>query len=44
VLGVEVDKRMAEFARREGFDVEVAAFEDWDAAGRTFDAIIAGMT
>jgi SAM-dependent methyltransferase len=44
VLGVEVDARMAEFAREHGFDVEVATFEDWDPAGRTFDAIIAGMT
>jgi SAM-dependent methyltransferase len=44
VLGVEVDARMAEFARRDGFDVEVAKFEHWDPAGRTFDAIIAGMT
>jgi SAM-dependent methyltransferase len=44
VLGVEVDARMAEFARKHGFDVEVAKFEDWDPAGRTFDAIIAGMT
>src|ERR1700689_4372459 len=44
VLGVEVDARMAGFARRDGFDVEVAKFEDWDAAGRTFDTIIAGMT
>jgi SAM-dependent methyltransferase len=44
VLGVEVDVRMAEFARAHGFDVEVARFEDWNPAGRTFDAIIAGMT
>ena len=44
VLGVEADARMADFARRVGFDVEVAKFEDWDPVGRTFDAIIAGMT
>lgn len=44
VLGVEVDARMAEFAREHGFDVEVAKFENWDPAGRTFDLIIAGMT
>ncbi len=44
VSGVEADARMAEFARQHGFDVEVAKFEDWDPAGRTFDAIIAGMT
>ncbi|MGH2874149.1 MAG: class I SAM-dependent methyltransferase [Solirubrobacteraceae bacterium] len=44
VLGVEVDPRMAEFARTHGLDVEVAKFEDWDPAGRTFDTIIAGMT
>lgn len=44
VLGVEVDARMAAFARSRGFDVEVAPFEGWDAAGRTFDAVIAGQT
>jgi SAM-dependent methyltransferase len=43
VLGVEVDQRMAQFARRQGFDVEVAPFEAWDPAGRTFDAVIAGQ-
>jgi SAM-dependent methyltransferase len=42
VLGVEPDARMAEFARRTGVAVEVAAFEAWDAAGREFDAVIAG--
>ncbi len=44
VLGVEVDARMAEFARRGGLDVDLAAFEDWDAAGRTFDAVVSGQT
>jgi SAM-dependent methyltransferase len=43
VLGVEPDARMAGFARRGGVEVEVAAFESWDPAGRTFDAVIAGM-
>ncbi len=44
VLGVEVDARMAEFARGQGFNVEVAKFEDWDPAGRSFDMVIAGQT
>ncbi|MBM2617854.1 class I SAM-dependent methyltransferase [Actinoplanes sp. LDG1-06] len=44
VLGVEPDPRMAAFARAEGFEVEVAKFEDWDPAGRTFDAVVAGQT
>jgi len=44
VLGVEADPRMAEIARRRGFTVEVARFEDWDPAGRRFDAVIAGQT
>jgi SAM-dependent methyltransferase len=44
VLGVEVDARMAAFAREQGFDVEVGAFERWDPTGRTFDAIVAGQT
>ncbi|MFC7546656.1 class I SAM-dependent methyltransferase [Plantactinospora sp. GCM10030261] len=41
VLGIEPDTRMAEFARRDGLDVEVTTFETWNAAGRTFDAVIA---
>ncbi|WP_433299285.1 class I SAM-dependent methyltransferase [Pseudonocardia sp. CA-142604] len=44
VLGVDVDARMAEFARRRGLDVEVAAFEAWDPAGREFDAVVSGQT
>jgi SAM-dependent methyltransferase len=44
VFGVEVDPRMAEFARRGGIDVEVSKFEDWDPAGRRFDVVIAGQT
>ncbi|MEW1657644.1 class I SAM-dependent methyltransferase [Streptomyces sp. NPDC093707] len=42
VLGVEPDARMAEIARRDGGAVEVATFEDWDPAGREFDAVVAG--
>ncbi|WP_086820386.1 bifunctional 2-polyprenyl-6-hydroxyphenol methylase/3-demethylubiquinol 3-O-methyltransferase UbiG [Allokutzneria sp. NRRL B-24872] len=44
VLGVEVDPRMADVARRRGLDVEVSAFEDWDPAGRRFDTVVAGQT
>ncbi|MEV2220137.1 class I SAM-dependent methyltransferase [Nocardia vinacea] len=44
VLGVEVDARMGEWARKHGFEVEVSAFEAWDPAGRIFDAVIAGQT
>ncbi len=44
VVGVDVDARMASFARRRGFDVEVSKIEDWDPAGRTFDLVIAGQT
>lgn len=43
VLGVDVDERMAALARRRGLDVEVATFEGWDPAGRTFDVVIAGQ-
>lgn len=39
VLGVEVDKRMAEVARGHGLDVEVGTFEAWEPAGRSFDLI-----
>ncbi|MCG5220859.1 class I SAM-dependent methyltransferase [Streptosporangium sp. KLBMP 9127] len=44
VLGVDVDARMAEFARRSGIEVEVAAFEAWDPGGRAFDAVVSGQT
>lgn len=44
VLGVDVDPRMAELARQGGLDVEISAFEQWDRAGRTFDAVVAGQT
>ena len=43
VLGVEVAPRMAEIARNHGIEVEVGAFEDWDAAGRTFDRVISAQ-
>jgi SAM-dependent methyltransferase len=43
VLGVDVDERMADLARQRGLEVEVAKFEDWDSAGRTFDTITAGQ-
>jgi SAM-dependent methyltransferase len=43
VLGVEPDPRMAGRARRPDLDVEVSTFEEWDPAGRTFDAVVAGM-
>lgn len=43
VLGVEVDGRMAELARRRGTPVEVARFEEWDPAGRSFDRVTAGQ-
>src|SRR5688572_15809763 len=37
VVGVEPDGRMAAIASGKGVEVEVAAFETWDAAGRQFD-------
>lgn len=43
VLGVDVDARMAEVARRHGIEVEVASFEEWDPAGRRFDALISAQ-
>lgn len=42
VLGVEPDPRMADFAQATGIPVEVAKFEDWEPAGRTFDLVAAG--
>ncbi|WP_250006038.1 class I SAM-dependent methyltransferase [Actinoplanes sp. M2I2] len=44
VAGVEPDPRMAAFARDGGFDVDEATFEEWEPAGRTFDAVVAGQT
>ena len=43
VLGVDPDARMAGLAWRFGVEAEVAKFEDWDPAGREFDAAIAGQ-
>ncbi len=43
VLGIDVDARMAELARRRGLPVEVSTFEDWDPAGRKFDAAVAAQ-
>ncbi|WP_026910029.1 class I SAM-dependent methyltransferase [Patulibacter minatonensis] len=43
VLGVEPDPRMAAVAREGGLEVEVAAFETWDAAGRTFDLVMSAQ-
>ena len=42
VLGVEPDERMARVARAHGVQVEVARFEVWDPAARTFDLLTAG--
>ncbi|RMI39420.1 class I SAM-dependent methyltransferase [Streptomyces triticirhizae] len=44
VLGIEPDARMADLARARGLRVEVAIFEDWEPAGRTFDAVIAAQS
>jgi SAM-dependent methyltransferase len=43
VLGVEVDARMAQIARRSGLDVEISAFERWEPGGRRFDLVISGQ-
>ncbi|KAF4408505.1 class I SAM-dependent methyltransferase [Streptomyces lycii] len=44
VLGVEPDARMAGFARARGLEAEVASFEAWHPAGRTFDTVIAAQS
>jgi SAM-dependent methyltransferase len=43
VLGIEPDSRMADLARHFGVEVEPGKFEDWDPAGRLFDAAVAGQ-
>ncbi|WP_328477924.1 class I SAM-dependent methyltransferase [Actinoplanes sp. NBC_00393] len=44
VLGIEPDERMAGYARSRGLQVETATFEDWEPAGRRFDAVVAGTS
>jgi SAM-dependent methyltransferase len=44
VLGIDIDARMADAARRRGVEVEVAAFETWATADRTYDGVVAGQT
>jgi SAM-dependent methyltransferase len=43
VLGVDPDPRMAAVARDLGTGAEVATFEDWDPAGRSFDLVTAAQ-
>jgi SAM-dependent methyltransferase len=43
VMGVEPDERMAHIARDSGLDIDIARFEDWEPARRTFDVVIAGQ-
>jgi SAM-dependent methyltransferase len=43
VLGVDPDARMADLARQNGVELEVATFEAWDPAGWEFDAVVAGQ-
>jgi SAM-dependent methyltransferase len=43
VLGIDPDPRMAQITRDAGSEVQVGRFEDWDARGRRFDAVISGQ-
>ncbi len=43
VLGVEPDPAMAAVARRHGLQVELSAFESWEAADRRFDLLVSGQ-
>ncbi|HWF69556.1 MAG TPA: methyltransferase domain-containing protein [Mycobacterium sp.] len=40
VLAVEPDTRMASVALAKGIPVEIAAFEQWEPAGRRFDRVV----
>jgi SAM-dependent methyltransferase len=40
VLAVEPDTRMAAVAEAKGIPVEIAAFEQWEPAGRRFDRVV----
>jgi SAM-dependent methyltransferase len=44
VTGVEPDPRMAAYARDQGFEVDVARFEEWERAGRVFDVLVSATT
>lgn len=44
VLAVEPDAAMADVARTAGLPTEVATFEDWDSARRTFDLVTFGQS
>jgi SAM-dependent methyltransferase len=43
VLGIDPDARMAAVAGQSGISTEIATFEDWDPAGRTFDIVISAQ-
>jgi SAM-dependent methyltransferase len=43
VFGVEPDVRMADVARAQGLEVDVARFEDWDPEGRRFDVVVSAQ-
>lgn len=43
VLGVEIDAQMADVARAHDVPVEIAPFESWDPAGRSFELIVSGQ-
>lgn len=40
VVAVEPDPEMAAVAAAKGLTVDVATFEDWEPAGRTFDLVV----
>jgi SAM-dependent methyltransferase len=40
LLAVEPDARMAAVAQAKGIPVEIATFEQWEPAGRTFDRVV----
>lgn len=40
VIAVEPDPEMAAIAAAKGFPVDVATFEEWEPAGRTFDLVV----
>jgi SAM-dependent methyltransferase len=40
VVAVEPDTRMAQVAADKGVRVERATFEEWQAAGRSFDLVV----
>jgi len=44
VVGLDPDARMVAYASEQGLEAEVATFEEWEPAGRSFDIVTAAQS